>query len=606
MFRYLALIWDDTLPAPRAAAQYLAHAMQGKPAWRVVLRASGLWVFTTGGGADGNGVHDLGGGQGVILGRLFRQRNDGPSTALAGALERDEAQAVLASQGAALMTHWWGRYVAFLSGHLGGETTLLRDPTGTLPCFRLAHDGVQCVCSWLEDLIALPAVPLPPVAWDRLNAHLRSGESGDHQTVLEGVERVLPGEAIHWGRAGERRELLWNAVSIAQAVIDDEPARLAARLRDTVRDCVHAWAGGQPRILLRLSGGVDSSILASCLTSADARAEVLCVNYHSAGADTDERYYARLAARQAGLTLIECERDERYALERVLGVALTPSPTTYVGRMAASVRDAELSQQYGAACLFTGAGGDQLFFELRTWWPAADFLWQRGVGRGAWSAMMDAARLARLSVWKTAALALRMQVGLSASGDALSWTPALLGEAAHAQSADTHGHPLLTGEAALPVGKLNHLRMLLHPLAYYDPYECERAPAVVNPLMSQPLIELCLRLPTYRLTDGGQGRALARRAFRADLPAPISARRSKGSIDAHLKAVLAHNRAFARALLLEGELVARGWLDRAKVEAALSDRPQTDAVHVSEIHGHIAVEAWLQRWRSAARSGAAT
>jgi asparagine synthase (glutamine-hydrolysing) len=27
------------------------------------------------------------------------------------------------------------------------------------------------------------------------------------------------------------------------------------------------------------------------------------------------------------------------------------------------------------------------------------------------------------------------------------------------------------------------------------------------------------------------------------------------------------------------------------------------SVHVTEIHGHIAVEAWLQRWRSAAQAG---
>ena len=159
--------------------------------------------------------------------------------------------------------------------------------------------------------------------------------------------------------------------------------------------------------------------------------------------------------------------------------------------------------------------------------------------------------------------------------------------------------------SGLPVGKLNHVRMLLHPIAYYDPYERERAPDVVNPLLSQPLIELCLRLPTYLLTHGGSGRALARRAFATELPPEILMRRSKGSIDQHLKNVLTHNLPMARELLLDGELVARGLLDRRRVEAALSGRPQAATVHVTEIHGHIAVEAWLQRWRSAAHARAA-
>ncbi len=605
MFRYLALIWDDTLPSPRACARHLVQSIQSMTSWQPVLHKSGLMVFTTGGGADGNGVYELAGGQGVILGRLFRRRQGGESHAPAAAFGCEDAEGVLQSRGRTLVTDWWGRYVAFLSGPKGDEATVLRDPTGTLPCFIFEHAGVQCCFSWLEDLIALPGFPLPPIAWDRLNAHLRFGELSNHQTVLDGVERILPGEAIHLRRSGERRELLWNAVSFAKSAIDEEPVRLGPRLRDTVRYCARAWAEGQHRILLRLSGGIDSSILASCLTSAGTSAEVRCVHYHSPGADTDERHYARLAAHQAKRELIECERDDGFRLDRVLQVALTPSPATYVGRMAASIRDAELSHKHGAPCLFTGAGGDQLFFELRTWWPAADFLCLRGLGAGAGAAMMDAARLAQLSVWKTAGLALRKRLGLSASGDVLPWSPGLLsGEAASAQAPDAYTHPLLKGATGLPVGKLNHVRMLLYPLAYYDPYERERAPAVVNPLLSQPLIELCLQLPTYRLTQGGQGRALARRAFRADLPPEISARRSKGSIDQHLKAVLADNLRLAGELLLDGELVSRGLLDRDKVEAALSGRSQTDAVHVTEIHGHIAVEAWLQRWRSAAREHA--
>lgn len=605
MFRYLALIWDDTLASRRAAARRLAQGLQDSASWRLALQVSGLWVFVTGASAVDNGAYDLPHGQGVILGRLFRRCGAGACRVPQGLLRQEDADSILQHRGHALVTDWWGRYVAFLRRDDRG-TTVLRDPTGTLPCFRFEHEGVHLVFSWLEDLITLAGLPLPPIAWDRLAAHLQLGELGNHQTVLEGVERVLPGEAFHASRAGTHTQLLWNALSFASSVLDDDPARLAPRLRDTVRHCASSWAEGQERILLRLSGGVDSSILASCLGKEDTAARILCVNYHSPGADTDERHYARLAARQARLELLECARDDGFRLDRILQVALTPSPATYVGRMAASVHDAELSSRYRAPCLFTGAGGDQLFFELRTWWPAADFLCLRGASRGLLGATMDAARLARLSVWRTAGLALRTRLGLRAAGDALPWPLALVrGEAMSAEPLDRYTHPLLRGATGLPVGKLNHVRMLLHPISYYDPYERERAPEVVNPLLSQPLIELCLQLPTYLLTQGGQGRALARRAFAAELPPEIGARRSKGSIDEHLKTVLAHNLPLARELLLDGELVARGLLDRRKVEAALSDRPQTAMVHVTEIHGHIAVEAWLQRWRSAAHLGTA-
>lgn len=605
MFRYLALVWDDDAPASRTAARHLARHLDGDSAWQTALRTDGLSVFVTGARVSGNGVYTLPSERGVVLGRLFRRGADEKALVRHGPLEPEDAEGVLQRGSPALVTDWWGRYVAFLKA-ADGTTTVLRDPTGTLPCFTLEHEGVQIVFSWLEDLVALPGVSLPPIAWERLPAHLQFGELGNQLTLLEGVERLLPGEALHVGRAGRQTGLVWNALSFAGSPLDDDPAQLAPLVHETVRYCGRSWAEGQHRILLRLSGGLDSSILACSLAGGGTPADILCVNYHSPGADTDERRYARLAARHAGLELIECERDDAYRLERVLDVALTPSPATYVGRMAAAARDADLSQRHQAHSLFTGAGGDQLFFELRTWWPAADFLSLRGAGRGLAHAMLDAARLARLSVWQTASLALRVRMGRAAGTDALSWPLALVaGDALEAAAAARYTHPLLRTATGLPIGKLNHLRMLLHPIGYYDPYERERAPDVVNPLLSQPLIELCLRLPTYRLTQGGRGRALVRQAFASDLPPEIAARRSKGSIEDHLRTVLARNLRWVREMLLDGELVARGLLDRQKVEAALSDRPQAATVHVTEIHGHIAVEAWLRRWRGIANRHAA-
>lgn len=301
MFRYVALIWDDEQARQRLAAGRLAQGLESAASWQCALRITGLWVFVTGARTGGNGVYELPGGQGLILGRLFRRHDNRESRIAPGPLRREDADRVLRHEGRALVSDWWGRYVAFLQRNEGEGAVVLRDPTGTLPCFKLEHDGVRIVFSWLEDLIALPEFVVPPIAWNRLAAHLRLGELGNRQTVLEGIERVLPGELLHLRPNGTNSEMRWDPLGFARSVLEDEPARLAPLLRDTVRYCAHSWAEGQERILLRLSGGVDSSILASCLTQESTAAEILCVNYHSTGADTDERTYARLAARRAGL-----------------------------------------------------------------------------------------------------------------------------------------------------------------------------------------------------------------------------------------------------------------------------------------------------------------
>jgi asparagine synthase (glutamine-hydrolysing) len=148
----------------------------------------------------------------------------------------------------------------------------------------------------------------------------------------------------------------------------------------------------------------------------------------------------------------------------------------------------------------------------------------------------------------------------------------------------------------LPIGKLHQVHDLSCAFDYYDPYQRQAAPELVNPLLSQPLVELCLALPTFVLTRGGRGRALARQAFEGDIPAEIAGRRSKGGMDEHIAAVLQRNLPFARSLLLDGELLRRGLLDRGRLEATLSGRISPLAAHVGEVHNCIAIEAWLQRW----------
>ncbi|CAN5888385.1 lasso peptide isopeptide bond-forming cyclase [soil metagenome] len=606
MFRYIALVWDRTVPGHAATARRLVDALQSATSWQAGLQRPGLHVYVKDAHPGINGVYPLRADQGLVVGKLFRRRDLGLPVAGNVSLSDHETADILRSGGRALVHDHWGRYVAFMPTP-SDAVRVLRDPSGTLPCFVMRHDDVWIVFSWLEDILEIfPELPHPAVNWDGVAGHLLFGELAGRETALQGVVQVLPGEAIDLGGELDRSELQWDAVALARTISDDGVDVSAERLRHTVRACTRSWASCYADMLLRLSGGVDSSILLSCLDRGSTPGEVTCVNYHSPGSDSDERRYARLAATRAERTLIERERDPCFPLERVLTMARTPTPGNYVGRLNARV-DAELAAEFGAQALFTGAGGDQLFFEFASGWPAADYLRCRGLDAGFFGVAMDAARLGKVSVWNTLALAIADRVR-----PAPPWRedlrhlpligPVALGVAEHI---DRFVHPVLLRATGLPVGKLNQTRFLMHPVPYYDPLERDAAPEVVNPLLSQPLVEMCLRLPTWVLTHGGRGRALARQAFAAELPPEIAARRSKGGMEEHIKTVLLRNIEFARSLLLDGELVRRGLLDGAKVEEMLSGRPTTLASHLGRIHVYIGVEAWLRRWTTRPR-GAVT
>jgi asparagine synthase (glutamine-hydrolysing) len=433
------------------------------------------------------------------------------------------------------------------------------------------------------------------VNWDALTAHVVWGPPGGRETALEGISQILPGEVLELDNGDAT--LLWSAVDIARSPSADSAAEAAPLLRQVVQSCARCWAGCYDTILFRLSGGVDSSVLLSCLAPQSTRADVICVNYHSAGSDSDERHYARLTAARVGRDLIERQREADFRIDRVLKIARMPGPVPYIGWMNAKT-DARLASAHSAAAMFTGAGGDALFFEFPRWWPAADYLQLRGIDAGLAAAALDAARLGRVSVWRVIALALAERVRRDPAARQDTGPMALLARGVPDKQMvrERFAHPCLRLAQALPIGKHAQAVALMHPLGYYDPFEQAAAPEAVNPLLSQPLVELCLGLPTYVLTHGGRGRALARRAFAADLPAQVATRRSKGGMEEHIKQVLLSNLEFARGMLLEGELARRGLLDRAKVEEVLSGRPTALAGPISQIHALIGVEAWLSRW----------
>lgn len=600
MFRFIALSWSIADTAAGALATAWSRRLLTGPGWQPALQVPGLLVAVAGAREDGPGFVVLPRDRGVIVGTMHDSDGAGPFRPLE--LFADEAGNAdpAATSCEVLLRSCWGSYVAFLR-RPDGEVDVFRDPTGALPCYRMRHQRVDLAFSWLEDVLqAAPDLPLPDLDWDRLAGILHSGDPGDRGTALRGVLRVVPGELAALG-AGREGRLLWHAARIAAQPLDIDAHEAADLLGATIRRCVGAVASSRRRLLLRLSGGLDSSILATCMARQTANAEVICVNHHSGGAHEDERAYARTMASLLQLPLVECERDAGFDLRRVLDFARTPVPDGYVGRMGAAAADAALAERHRATAMFTGGGGDQLFFAFRQWWPAADHLRHRGLSRDTPRAMLEGARLGEVSVWHALAQAaadrLRRRDPWHACAPAARG--ALNARAWPDRLPVRHVHPALASPTGLPIGKFMQVRALLHAPDPYDPQERERAPELLNPLLSQPVMELCLRLPTWVLAAGGISRGLVRRAFAAELPPEIVQRRSKGGIENHLDVVLRRNRAFAESLLLDGELVRHGLLDRTTLATMLADRPGRQATAAGEIHTLLGIEAWVRLFRTA-------
>jgi asparagine synthase (glutamine-hydrolysing) len=600
MFRYVGCIWNDRDPAAGEAARAMLQrlAVPGHD-WRVALHGSGVEVRYAKSVAGSSTAYLLAEGDGVVLGNLFARSQEGVSTPAPVDLGAADSRAMLDSNGRHLIESFWGRYVAFLHDAPARATWVVRDPSAGLPCYVVRCRGVDIYFSWMDDITALLDAP-PEVNWSYLIASVCFLREHSHGTALREVTQVIGGECVETRAGASKRFFYWDPLQIANTeVIEDLDAAVTA-MRQCVRDVIHAWAACYDHLLLSLSGGLDSSIVLACLRDAPSRPRVTCFHYYPLGADLDERAFARAAAAMAGLTLLERSRDSSYSLQPLRDIHRTPEPTNYPYFLEHSRLDAQLAGERGASAILIGHGGDQLFYQERAEWAPGDFLHRRGLRPGVLRVALDAAQMDQISFWRVlrqAAAGHFAHRRWSMLQEAGRMRPLLVpARVAEAKRSGDFLHPLLRHPRGAPSGKLWHAHQVTQPFDFYDPLGREGEAERLSPLCSQPLIELCLRIPTYVLTHGGWDRAVARRAFYHDLPPGIRNRRNKGGIEEHLRLTLEHNRGFLRELLLDGALVREGVIDRGRVAEVLSGRATPIACGSGELLEYAGTEAWLRRW----------
>ena len=152
--------------------------------------------------------------------------------------------------------------------------------------------------------------PAFTVNWNYITGLVAHAGLQARDTALNEVSEV---------QAGERLRLFFAACSngrcsgIRSTSPETAPLESAdeavALLRTTTEGCVHTWASCYSGILHNLSGGLDSSIVLSCLKSAPSRPRVTCLNYFTTGPNEDERHYARLMAERSDIELVECKLE---------------------------------------------------------------------------------------------------------------------------------------------------------------------------------------------------------------------------------------------------------------------------------------------------------
>ena len=513
----------------------------------------------------------------------------------------DATAQILATECQALIDDYWGRYVAIVRDEVAGRTYVLRDPTGTLPCFIACHDNVHFVFSDLETCVRLRFWRFS-INWRYVELFVPYPALQIRATGLNEVTEVQLGERLRLDAAGVERRLLWDPVEIAQRGLIEDPAVAACAVHETVKLCVHAWASLHSSIVHNLSGGLDSSIVLSCLVDAPNRPAIAALHFYWPESGEDERRFARMAASHAKVDVLESALAAGSVdLRRMLEVRPGPRPWFYTYDLEQSPHEIEIAAARGATALFSGAGGDGLFMQPRADLAVTDYLYRRGVNARVMRVALASARITKTSMWPILRRGLREHFRRPArplyvgTDELRTLIPAAVLESA--RNDDSIVHPWLADAIDLPPGLRWHILCLSVPPAFYDCFDHGREVERSFALLSQPLMELCLRIPLDVWISGGRDRAVARRAFATDLPPTIVRRTAKGTINRHGRMLVEANEAFLREVLLEGLLVQKGLLDRARLAAFLSPQRSPHSLEYTEVlRQYLCTEVWLRRW----------
>ena len=453
----------------------------------------------------------------------------------------------------------WGSYVRFFAE--GGSLRVDRAPLTGMPLYWCrCPGGVACA----SDPMLIRELSGPPtIDWEFVATSLAYVNLRTERTGLEGIRELLGGTVLVFDGTSANVLSSWLPWPYVANRFESNLESAASELERRIIDSTAAWSGSRRSVIVELSGGLDSSIVTAALASANADASA--ITFATPDAEGDERIYARAVAERCGITLAEVVHDDSEIDLIAVPEAIGARPGAY-GLLSGLDQSFAENVPDLSRPIFGGIGGDSVFQFDTTVAPILAVDGRFGISGRVARTVRDDARARGATFWEAARLSWRAH----RAGPRMGWRRDTSYLSVAAIPARPLAHPWDLGASGASQAKRNHVESIRRILDFLDRPGRWRSRDVVAPLLSQPVVEFCLSVPSDMWFAGGRDRAVARAAFAGRLPADVIWRRGKGRMEALCAAAYMRQRAQLRDLLLGGRLADEGLLNRPAIEAYLA------------------------------------
>jgi asparagine synthase (glutamine-hydrolysing) len=511
--------------------------------------------------------------------------------------------------GADLSRHILGEYAVAVADGEQGSLLLAHDELGLMPLFysQGRRDAIT-FSSHLDDLAL--EIGIGELDEEYIADHFARGEHFGDRTPYTHVRRLLLGESLVWKNGVLKKHNTWTLANVTPLICKER--EYEERLLELVTKAVEAALPPSRKVWCELSGGLDSSTVLSIACHAPGtQVEALSFIFPESKT-SDESKWIGAVLQDYPVPWHPINYDSARPFTEMAD-SFFGEPTRWIVNAGWNRLCRQLLQKHNVDVVLTGEGGDAVLFGGRQEpYFLADFL-LKGRFRRLWNearrwcdgasekrpltywllnfAMLPAVRHLRSQTPEYRAVPIPWASESYAKRRNLNER----GRAAWVLEAKTVGDSYMLHRV---MRSANVVAAMLH--SRHMPSEFR------SPLLSRPLVEFMLALPSAQQVKPSEDRVLQRRALVNILPGATLGRRDKGFSDQPSCEGLASSDEWVAALTAHPRIVERGYarLDewRKAVERARFGR----TIGLKYFEASATLEMWLQSLESVSASRSLT
>lgn len=536
-----------------------------------------------------NRIIPLHGTAGILAGKIFDRQNYKPVQ-----FDGDFTRKILENP-RILAKSIWGRYVGVLCNEQKKTFSLIRDPQGLSTLFYIQVDGGVLFSTDLK-LLYEAMDEKPSLDMQFFAEHLVHRNQALPTTPFEKVQELLPGMSVTFTKEGTAsHELLWDLDTIKSSFIEDTNT-FEEELLATLKSCVRAWTEDASGVCVELSGGTDSSgvmLLLKEVLPQDKK--LIAVNYtDSKTPSSNEIEYAQEVADLCKAPLYFTDWQTATLLDPLPSTWFPNKPSSFFMFYNIRKQVQEYAQQNNCDEIMNGQGGDHLFLAPQPKCAIADYWLDHGfhgirkpfneivgVYRSPWFVIAKESCKNVINYYRGMYKNPYQQPIEYLDKDFLAQLP-------------LHDFYLNDRLINFYPAKAAQIESMYQAVSYSE--RDQFSSTITHPLLSQPLVEMGLAIPTYQSFANGFDRIFFRNAVSKIQKPKALWRKIKGQTTSSMSKACAQQHQEIRDILFSGKIVQSGIVDKQWLDRELTRMRHGQVDKLWPVIHMLTGQVWINKW----------